>query len=168
MAQRRPHPLLKWLQLQYIPPRPPVLRTPFRRLPSHRIPTLWHLFRALLRNAPNDTLREIVRTNWKRLKSQSSPNKVIAFLKTEQEVQISHSCATRRGNFSSKSGSDSYWIFFGKLMRVAETFLPSFPSSGRSLSSKSTAPDGSRSSSRVLSTYVIAALHARVSLHSLS
>ena len=31
-------------------------KTPFFRLPAHRIPTLWGLYRGLLRDAPNETV----------------------------------------------------------------------------------------------------------------
>ena len=37
--------------------RPTQFRTHLTRLPAHRIPTLWTLYRGVLRDAPNDTVR---------------------------------------------------------------------------------------------------------------
>ena len=63
-------------------------RVPFYRLASHRIPVLWHLYRALLRASPDELHRQATRVRWRKpeRRSSTSPAATSAALVYEHRV----------------------------------------------------------------------------------
>lgn len=65
---------------------PPLhFHTPFYRLPEHRLPVLWHLYRRILREAPDDTHREAARVRWRNTASRHARSPAIVAKLLRQE-----------------------------------------------------------------------------------
>ncbi len=77
---------LDWLKLPVrvrLPPRPNV---PFNKVPAHRIPTLWSLYRPLLKRAPSEVVRIALRQSWRRWRGQPGAFKVKNYLLWQFEI----------------------------------------------------------------------------------
>ncbi|KAI0770140.1 hypothetical protein C8Q74DRAFT_875745 [Fomes fomentarius] len=62
--------------------RPTQFRAPLTRLRAHRVPTLWTLYRGLLRDAPTETIRSRIRAFFHDRKSMRTQGDVTRELKT--------------------------------------------------------------------------------------
>ncbi|KAL1950426.1 hypothetical protein VTO73DRAFT_5550 [Trametes versicolor] len=62
--------------------RPTQFRAPLTRLPAHRIPTLWTLYRGVLRDAPTDTIRGHMRDFFRERKCVREQGDVTRYLRT--------------------------------------------------------------------------------------
>jgi len=77
---------LEWLIL------PRRIRAPYRpgvrfsRVPAHRIPTLWSLYRPLIREAPTVEIFEAIKTYWRNYRHQLSLKVIIPWLREQYDV----------------------------------------------------------------------------------
>ncbi|KAI0712468.1 hypothetical protein C8Q76DRAFT_769054 [Earliella scabrosa] len=66
--------------------RPTQFRAPFTRLRAHRVPTLWTLYRGLLRDAPTETIRARVRAFFHARKGMRAQGDVTRELRTAHKM----------------------------------------------------------------------------------
>ncbi|KAH8921936.1 hypothetical protein BT69DRAFT_1282791 [Atractiella rhizophila] len=83
-----------------LPRRPVQLRTSFKKLASHRIPTLWSLYRPLLRKAPRSVIKKWIRQRFRLERHLTSQvlikDSLVFFHKALREFEQWHANQERR------------------------------------------------------------------------